>query len=265
MLRTPTTQSPPKTSRKREECGQAKLLAHSDASCDMSEIIGPASNDATELARLRSRVIELEAKLAQPGVADENVLMHAYLSASPLKMLRGRLPWLVVLLLLQSTAALVMRSFEDLLDRELVIAFFVPMIVGTGGNAGNQPGVAVTRALGLGGARDRTVLRRILVKEASLAVCTASVLAAVAFVRVFAAYSADLKAAAAIAIAVFVMVEISIILGVCFSILIDMLNIDPANGAAPLLTTVTDLVGITVLCGVSVLFFGAVGDAEDES
>merc|ERR1712232_741122 len=126
---------------------------------------------------------------------------------------------------------------------------------GTGGNAGNQPGVAVTRALGLGGTtRDKSVLRRILVKEASLAVVTASVLAGVAFIRVFAAYPSDIKAAAAIAIAVFAMVELSIILGVCFSILIDMLNIDPANGAAPLLTTVTDLIGISVLCGVSVLF-----------
>jgi cation transporter-like permease len=45
------------------------------------------------------------------------------------------------------------------------------------------------------------------------------------------------------------------VLGVGFSIAMDAYNIDPANGAAPLLTTVTDLIGITILCGISAALF----------
>ena len=49
---------------------------------------------------------------------------------------------------------------------------------------------------------------------------------------------------------------VGILFGVLFSILMDRLDVDPANGAAPLLTTLTDLVGISILCGISAAFFG---------
>ena len=64
--------------------------------------------------------------------------------------LRQRLVWLVVLLLFQSSTAAIMDSVEDILSRHIVLTLFVPMLVGAAGNAGIQPGVVVTRALGAG-------------------------------------------------------------------------------------------------------------------
>lgn len=180
------------------QLARRELLACSEASESASEggydmtPIGIPPDAASELVALRARVAELEAELGRSPEGEgksgagsrlapalesprrisssasvpANVLMDKYLGASPMRLLGGRLPWLVALLLLQSTAALVMAMFEELLDRELVIAFFVPMIVGTGGNAGNQPGVAVTRALGLG-IPPRGVLWKIMRREAS--------------------------------------------------------------------------------------------------
>lgn len=54
------------------------------------------------------------------------------------KLLAKRLPWLVVLLLLQSFGALIMNHYDDLLSKHLVLNFFIPMMQGTSGNAGNQ-------------------------------------------------------------------------------------------------------------------------------
>jgi magnesium transporter len=54
--------------------------------------------------------------------------------------LSKRLPWLVALLLLQSFSAAILHAFDELLAKHIVIAVFIPMLVGTGGNAGNQPG-----------------------------------------------------------------------------------------------------------------------------
>jgi len=244
----------------------AKLLAQTRVSeYDMRDLRTPsptceaseAVSSPLEVESLRAKVRELEAKLLEANQAaqGENVLMQQYLEASACSTLRGRLPWLVVLLLIQSTAALVMSSFEELLNQELVIAFFVPMIVGTGGNAGNQPGVAVTRALALGNVSTRT-LRRIVLREAGLGLATASALTIVGFLRVVVEYPEDLRAAAAISLAVFAMVNLAILLGVGFSITMDRLSIDPANGAAPMLTTLTDLIGITMLCGISAAFYG---------
>ena len=55
-----------------------------------------------------------------------------------------RTPWLLFLLLLQSFSALIMGRFDDIFQRHIVIALFVTMIIGAGGNAGNQPGVMLT-------------------------------------------------------------------------------------------------------------------------
>ena len=65
-------------------------------------------------------------------------------------MLRQRLPWLVILLLFQSSSAAIMDSVEAVLSKHIVLPLFVPMLVGSAGNAGIQPGVAITRALGAG-------------------------------------------------------------------------------------------------------------------
>ena len=65
-----------------------------------------------------------------------------------------------ILSLNHSEVTVIFTRSEALLDRHLVIAFFVPMIVGTGGNAGNQPGVMTTRALS-NGALDRPTLARL--------------------------------------------------------------------------------------------------------
>mmetsp|Transcript_60808 Transcript_60808/g.166993 ORF Transcript_60808/g.166993 Transcript_60808/m.166993 type:complete len:282 (-) Transcript_60808:411-1256(-) len=126
-----------------------------------------------------------EAAVALDGGKDEgaNDVMTEYFATSTTKILMGRLPWLFVLLLIQSSAAAIMATFEQLLDKELVIALFVPMIVGSGGNAGNQPGVAVTRALGAGEISSKS-LWRLITRETGLGFITACILGTVAFFRV---------------------------------------------------------------------------------
>ena len=57
---------------------------------------------------------------------------------------------LVPLLLLQSVSGMILEGFNEMLDKHLCIAIFLPMIIGSGGNAGNQPGVMVTQALSEG-------------------------------------------------------------------------------------------------------------------
>lgn len=192
---------------------------------------------------------------ADSTAATENVLMREYLLSGAARTLRGRLPWLVTLLLMQSTAALVMRSFEELLDREMVIAYFVPMIVGTGGNAGNQPGVAVTRAMALGrpSAKD---MSRILGKEAALGLVTAVALSSIAFLRVVAEYPSDVGAAGCISLTTFLLVNFATVMGAMCSVAMAWMSLDPANGAVPLLTTFTDVCGVLLLCSVSSVAYG---------
>ena len=101
-----------------------------------------------------------------PEGEDRDYSLQKYLDTSTCGVLKARLPWLVTLLILQSFSAAIMHGFHTVLEEHIVVAFFVPMLVGTGGNAGNQPGVMVTRALGSGELKAPGVLRRVVVSFA---------------------------------------------------------------------------------------------------
>ena len=165
-------------------------------------------------------------------------------------LLLKRLPWLLGLLLLQSFSASILHRYDAYLSTHAVFTFFVPMIVGTGGNAGNQCSVMVTRALALGMA-DSEVMR-VVKKETPTAIATGIILGVAAFLRVVLEYPGDGMEAAAIGVTLGVSIVISIALGIAFSYGIGLLNrCDPADGAAPLLTTISDLIGIALLCGIA--------------
>jgi len=165
---------------------------------------------------------------------------------------KARLPWLIGLLLLQSFSANILGAFDTLLDKHLIIAFFIPMLVGSGGNAGNQPGVMVTRALATG-SLNKERLMRLLRKEGQIAFGTACALGLVGFFRVLIQEYPNALPALAIVLSLWVVVFTSIFLGIFFSVTLDRFGIDPAAGSAPLLTTISDLVGISILCVVSLL------------
>jgi len=174
-----------------------------------------------------------------------------------LDVLKQRLPWLVGLLIFQSFSAVILGAFQDLLEDHLLISFFVPMIVGTGGNAGNQPGVMITRALGSNEVNGDN-FPKIMRKEGKLALSTALILGMVSFIRVIVGSPTEYLAALCIGLTIFAVVLISVFLGIGFSVLLDRLNIDPADAAALLLTTMADMIGILALCLISASVFGQV-------
>ena len=182
------------------------------------------------------------------GGGGHTMSLQEYFATPFYILLFRRMPWLVVLLILQSFSASILHRYDEYLTRNLVFSFFIPMIVGTGGNAGNQCSVMITRALALG-MSGREVLR-VIRKECPTALVTAVILGLCAFVRVILEYPNDQVEAAAIALTLGSSVLISIALGIAFSYGIGLLNrCDPADGAAPLLTTISDLIGIALLCG----------------
>lgn len=161
-----------------------------------------------------------------------------------------RLSWLIALLILQSFSASILAAYDTFLNAHIIFTYFVPMVVGTGGNAGNQCSVMVTRALALGMA-DKEVVR-VIKKEIPIALLTAVILAVVSFARICVEYPSDSAAAAAISITLFIGILLSISLGILFSYGIEkMRRCDPADGAAPLLTTISDIIGIGILCAVA--------------
>jgi cation transporter-like permease len=103
------------------------------------------------------------------GAPDEAA---AYVASNPLGVVRDRVGWLLTFLFGLLLCASVMSGFEELLARELELSFFVPLLIGHGGNSGGQTVSTVIRALGSGAARLGDA-PRIIFKEGFSGLCSA--------------------------------------------------------------------------------------------
>ena len=94
-------------------------------------------------------------------------------------------------------------------------------------------------------------MRRLLIKESIVALVVAVVLAGIAFLRVYIEFPLEIMAAATIALSLFIMVLLSVAMGIGFAVLLDKLKMDPAAGAVPMVASAADILGICVLVGLS--------------
>lgn len=208
------------------------------------------------IADLRSKLDDKRKALDESG----GFGLDWYFSTPLLGHLRQRLPWLMGLLLLESTSAYSLGHFQSMIDRHMTLALFCPMIVGTAGNAGNQPGIIFTRAVSTGEFNVRKgLMARFFMREFILALIVASVMCFLGFVRTTSDHGDDMMSCVAIALTLFFVILLAIGSGLGFSLLLHYLGCDPATGAAPLLTTLSDVVGVLLLCCTSSFIFWVVG------
>ena len=106
-------------------------------------------------------------------------LRRPYLVASVPHVARARAVWLLVLMVAATFTVGVLSIFEQELEAVVTLALFVPLLIGTGGNAGAQAATTVTRAIAVGEVRFRD-LPRVLAREARVGAMLGAMLAAVA-------------------------------------------------------------------------------------
>lgn len=169
----------------------------------------------------------------------------SYFATPAWKMILQRSSWLIGLLLFQSISGFVLGGYSNYLEKYTVIAFFLTMLVGTGGNAGNQSATLVIRALTTGEVTRQNALKMLL-REFGIAIVISSLLFVAGFIRVY--FTADLLSAFIISIALFLIVMTSVVLGSIIPLLLEYFGVDPAHSAAPFLTTLMDILGIIIYC-----------------
>src|SRR5690606_17576690 len=168
-----------------------------------------------------------------------------YPTASVLRLARTRATWLLVLMVGAGLTVLVLHAFERELEAAIVLALFVPLLIGTGGNAGAQAATTVTRAIAVGeiGLRD---LPRVLGREARVGALLGAMLAAVAFIVVipfvYFAQNSDLvssvRIAAVLSLSLVAICTVAATVGALMPMLARRVGIDPAVVSAPFITTV---------------------------
>src|SRR5699024_7583526 len=111
-----------------------------------------------------------------------NPLATPYLRASPLLLWRKRIIWLLALFIAEAYTGTVLRHFEEELDAVVALSFFIPLLIGTGGNTGTQITTTLVRAMSLGDVRLRD-MGRVIIKELSAGSFIAVTMAIAAIIR----------------------------------------------------------------------------------
>lgn len=173
-------------------------------------------------------------------------LSHGYFSTSAWRLIWHRSVWLISLMLFQSISGIIMGTYNSLIQSHVIISFFMNMLIGTGGNAGNQSATLVIRGL-INNEISRDNAARVLWREFRIGLAIAFLLVVFGFFRVYYFYR-DVTTALAINLSLFFIVITSMIVGAIIPIILERFNLDPAHSAAPFLATLMDIFGVLICC-----------------
>ena len=181
-----------------------------------------------------------------------------YLETSVFRIYLHRIPWLLILMVSATFTGLILNTYESLLSTLLVAC--VPMVMGTGGNAGSQASVTVIRGMALDEIRPRDI-GKVIWKEMRVSVLVALSVGIVCFAklqlvdRLIFGYNYSLLYSLAVGTAIALAVVVAKIVGCCFPIFANSIHIDPAVFANPFITTITDVLSLLIFCGVTLGIF----------
>ncbi|MBE0505161.1 MAG: magnesium transporter [Marinospirillum sp.] len=261
------------------------ILARPEAGVDLLMTTELVSINASEKQEEASRLISRYDLLALPVVDDENRLIgivtyddamdvaeeeatediHKSASVGPLddgfgkakisNLYRRRVNWLVLLVFANILSGAGIAFYEEIIEAYVVLVFFLPLLVASGGNAGSQASTLMIRGLATGdvSARDwGKLLSRELIVSASLGLTMAATIAGIGFWR------GGMDIAQVVAYSMFVIVVVGSLIGMSLPFLLNKLGWDPATASGPLVTSIADIVGVLIYFGIatSLLDFG---------
>ena len=179
-----------------------------------------------------------------------------YMKTSIFGLYKKRVPWLLILMLSATFTSAIISSFEAVLANVLILSSFIPMITGSGGNAGSQSSVSVIRALSLGEIQFKSIFL-VLWKEFRVSILCGITLAAANFVKLllFALHGQETAFMIALVISLTLVGTIIMakLVGSSLPLLASKVGFDPAVMANPLISTVCDSLSLLIYFGVAKL------------
>lgn len=225
-----------------DKFGMLGIVTHDD-------ILDVVTREATEDLQKQGGVVPIE---------------ESYFEARFSHVWKSRAKWLAVLFILQMFTIEAMAHFETLLERVAFVMVFVPLCLSVGGNAGSQAATLVIRALALKQVHTRDWIR-VFEREILMAAALAAFLGVLAVARTyFATPSAILEKVPADSFWHLVGVVTGAVMGICMTgalvgamlpMFIKSIGMDPALMSAPLIATLSDVLGIVIFFQFVRLFF----------
>jgi magnesium transporter len=189
-------------------------------------------------------VLEEEATEDIQRMGGSQPLEQPYLTTGILTVARKRVGWLMLLFITESLTGTVLRYFEDELQAAVALAFFVPLLIGTGGNAGSQTTSTIIRALAVGDISLRDAFAS-LWHELRVGFLLGMGMALFAYVRAL-TWGTDHGVALTVSLAILTIVVWANTLGAILPMVAARLRVDPTVVSGPVMSTLVDATGLFI-------------------
>ncbi|MBQ8738063.1 MAG: magnesium transporter [Clostridia bacterium] len=188
-----------------------------------------------------------------------------YLSTSVFEIWKNRIPWLFLLMLSATFTGAIITYFEDKLVASIAgtaLIAFIPMLMGTGGNAGGQSSVTIIRGLAVEEIRMGDILS-IIFKELRVSLLCSASLAIVNFIKMmlvdnllFENPNITIEVALTVSLTLVLVVIVAKIVGCTLPIIAKRIGFDPAVMASPFITTIIDAVSLLIYFNIASSILG---------
>lgn len=175
---------------------------------------------------------------------------EAYLDLSVIALAKQRIPWLMILMLGATVTGGIITKFENILSTVVVLTAFIPMLMDTGGNSGNQSSTLIIRGLALGNVNQKDIWK-VLWKEFRISLLVGIILASVNFAKNMLFDKVGLNVSLTVSLTVATTVMLAKMVGGTLPLIAKKLKLDPAIMAGPLITTIVDALVLLVYFGVA--------------
>jgi magnesium transporter len=208
-------------------------------------------------------VIEDEATEDIAKMAAVTPTEKPYLKTSFVRLWLTRVPWLMLLMISATFTGLIISKNESILSSGvygILLTSCIPMIMGTGGNAGGQASATIIRGLAINEIDFKDILR-VLWKEIRVSILLGLSLSIVCFGKIllidgmlFGVEGVDAMSALIISISMFVTIILAKIVGASLPLIAKKCHLDPAVMASPFITTILDILSLLVYCLLATTF-----------
>lgn len=188
----------------------------------------------------QERDYQLASGISSDVDADDSVLAQT----------KARLPWLLIGIAGGLLSSLILSGFETQLAAVTALAYFIPLIGGTGGNVGVQASAIVVQGLA-NGRLDLKEFWQQLWKELRISLLTGVVISLAVFVYTLFTEPGSYGLTLAVAVSLFCIVVFSTVFGALVPLTLEKLKVNPALATGPFIQITNDVVGLLIYVGMA--------------
>ena len=186
-----------------------------------------------------------------------------YLKTGVFSIFLNRLPWLVLLMVSATFTGFIISANEATLNMDvygIILTACIPMLMGTGGNAGSQASAMIIRGIALDEIEFKDIFK-VVWKEIRVSILLGAVLAVACFIKLMLvdtlwAVEGGMLVALVVCLSLYATVIIAKLIGAILPLLAKLCHLDPAVVASPFITTIVDVLSLTIYCFFAITLLG---------